>query len=82
MDEIFAAKTVGTRLQQEKLKELEIPVRPRKTILEVCEGLRRGVVTFEYLEKRIIQDPKKKAAQQKAAELAAAKAKAEAAKKK
>jgi len=63
--------------------EKEIPVQPRKYIRRCVEELRRGLLTFEYLERRVIQPPRKKSMDPKAAAAAAAKKKAqEAAKKK
>ena len=53
-------RTAYTRLTQEKLRKLEIPVQPRKYIMKCCEDLRRGLLTFEYLERRILAPLKKK----------------------
>ena len=42
------------------MKEKGVPARVRRWILGIREKLRRGVLTFEYLERRTVFEIKKK----------------------
>jgi hypothetical protein len=48
------------KLKKEALKNKGVPVKQRKYILGIVEKLRRGVLTFEYLERRTTVKPCRK----------------------
>ena len=59
LGEVFTANGVAY-FYKKILEEKEIPVQPRKYIMKCVDDMRRGLLTFEYLNRRIIPEPKKK----------------------